>query len=184
MTHGRWVLAAAAILFVSGCMVAGTISAISGSCVALLAFGLLTGSLHRLVPAGAVAGAVAALAFWPVIGNRLAGSPEARACLAAGRDARPISERFFLPELLSDNKWLFGVRPAPRVPAPEAWREMVYIESGYVWLIWIGGIPFLLAFLWFAAFALRRLARSPARAPMRWAAPPARASAGSRPWSC
>jgi hypothetical protein len=68
-------------------------------------------------------------------------------------------ERFFLPELLSSNNWLLGVRPAPRVPAPEAWRNMVYIESGYVWLLWIGGVPFLLAYFWFTVVTLRRLRR-------------------------
>ena len=113
----------------------------------------------------------------PAGAGRRGGRRGRRACLLAGdrepaRRLRPELghasswegreanlERFFLPELLSDDKWLFGVRAAPCVPAPEAWREMVYIQSGYVWLIWIGGIPFLLAFLGFAVFALRRLAR-------------------------
>jgi hypothetical protein len=40
------------------------------------------------------------------------------------------------------------------VPAPETWRDWVYIESGYVWLVWIGGLPFLLAFVAFVAVGM------------------------------
>ena len=156
---GRWLLSAAAILYLSGCVAAGAISGYIGLAVALLTFGVLTGSMHRLVPAGAAAVAVAALAFWPVIENRLAGFDRPSGLPHSWEGRWENLERFFFPELLSDSNWLPGVQPAPRVPAPEAWRSMVYIESGYVWLLWIGGVPFLLAFLWFTAVALRRLGR-------------------------
>jgi hypothetical protein len=157
--RGRWLLSFGIVLFLSGCMVTGTISGYIGLAVGLLAFGALTGSLQRLVPAGMVAGGVAAATFWPVLGSRLAefSQPSGMPISWTGRWAN--LEQFFLPDLSTGANWLFGVRPAPRVPAPEAWRDWVYIESGYVWLLWIGGVPFLLAFLFFVVVALRRLGR-------------------------
>lgn len=61
---------------------------------------------------------------------------------------------FVLPEL---HGWqlAFGVRPDPIIDAPETWREQIFIESGHLWLLWIGGIPLLLAFAWFMVTAGR-----------------------------
>jgi hypothetical protein len=157
--HGRVLLGAAAVLFLSGCIASGTFSVYIGLAVALIAYGAFTGSLHRLVPAGAAALPVAATAFWPVIEKRLEGFDRPSGMPRSWEGRWENLERFFLPEIVAGSNWLFGVRPAPRVPAPERWRTMVYIESGYVWLLWIGGVPFLLAFLWFTAVALRRLGR-------------------------
>ncbi|WP_162530872.1 hypothetical protein [Rhodovastum atsumiense] len=155
----NWTLGSAAVLFLVGCVVSGTISVYLGLAVALLAFGLLTRSLHRLLPASIAAAAVAALAFWPVIENRLEGFTRLSGMPSSWEGRQANLERLVLPALAWNDKWLFGVQPAPRIPAPEAWREMVYIESGYLWLLWIGGVPFLLAFFGFTAFALYRLAQ-------------------------
>lgn len=155
--RGRWLLNASAVLSLLGCVAAGSFSGYIGLAVALLSFGVLTGSLHRLVPAAAAAAPSAALFFWPVVEKRLEGF-ERPSGLPHSWEGRVANlRRFFLPDLLSGNNWLLGVQPAPRVPAPEAWRSMVYIESGYIWLLWIGGVPFLLAFLWFVGAALNRL---------------------------
>jgi hypothetical protein len=156
-TCGRIWLGAGALLFLSGCIVAGSISGYIGLVVALLAFGVLTGTLHRLVPAGAVGAVIAVIAFWPVIENRLAGFTRPSGLPHSWEGRWNNLERFFFPQLLENDNWLLGVQPAPRLPAPETWRNMIYIESGYVWLLWIGGIPFLLAFLWFSLSALRNL---------------------------
>ncbi len=66
-------------------------------------------------------------------------------------------QTYFFPDLFNHGNWFLGVRPAPRIPAFETWREWVYLESGYLWLLWIGGIPFLAAFFFFAIVSLRTL---------------------------
>ncbi|MBI0535448.1 hypothetical protein D9599_07685 [Roseomonas sp. KE2513] len=155
--RGRWLLSVSALLFLLGCVAAGSFSGYIGLAVALLSFGLLTGSLHRLVPVAAAAAPVAALFFWPVVEKRLEGFERPSGLPHSWEGRLENLRRFFLPDLMSGNNWLLGVQPAPRVPAPETWRSMVYIESGYIWLLWIGGIPFLLAFLWFVGVGLAHL---------------------------
>lgn len=61
---------------------------------------------------------------------------------------------FVLPEL---HGWqlVLGVRPNPIIDAPETWRDQIFIESGHLWLLWIGGIPLLIAFVVFMVTAIR-----------------------------
>jgi hypothetical protein len=62
---------------------------------------------------------------------------------------------FYLPRFDFINV-LLGVSPDPVLPAPERWREVIYLEGGYLRFLWIGGIPLLAAFLWLAVAVLRR----------------------------
>jgi hypothetical protein len=60
----------------------------------------------------------------------------------------------FLPHL----NWLttlVGVTPNEALDAPERWRDVVYLESGVLYFIWIGGIPLLAAFGWLSIRVLR-----------------------------
>ncbi|MEK0081743.1 hypothetical protein [Benzoatithermus flavus] len=155
----RWLLIAATGLFLSGCVVAGEFSGYIGLVVAVVSIGCITGRLRRFLLAGGLAACVAAVLFWPVIEARLAGFESSAGIPHSWQGRVENLQRFFLPELLSGTNWLTGVRPAPRVPAPEPWREFVYIESGYVWLLWIGGLPFLLAFVFFVGIVARALWR-------------------------
>src|SRR5204863_103832 len=83
--------------------------------------------------------------------GRVARRPAAGA--AAGRAAVGAAAQPSSPENV-----VFGVRPAGRVPARESWRDWVYIESGWVWLFWTGGIPFAIAFCLYARRGLRATA--------------------------
>ncbi len=68
---------------------------------------------------------------------------------------------YFLPNIAEDWAWVFGVRMNARVSGASAGRPFVYIESGYVYLLWSGGVLLLLVFLAFALvfFVLARRAR-------------------------
>jgi hypothetical protein len=118
---------------------------------------MLTGRIGRLLMIGLPMLALAAAVLWPVLATRLSGFESAAGLPPSWLGRLDNLQRFVLPELTSGLNWLLGVRPSARLPAPESWREWVYIESGYAWLLWIGGIPFLLAFLAFAVVALRDL---------------------------
>jgi hypothetical protein len=62
---------------------------------------------------------------------------------------------FYLPRFGFINV-LLGVSPNSVLPAPERWRDVIYLESGYLDLLWIGGIPLLAAFGWLSIVVLRR----------------------------
>jgi hypothetical protein len=62
---------------------------------------------------------------------------------------------FYLPRFDFINV-LLGVSPNSVLPAPERWRDVIYLESGYLDLLWIGGIPLLAAFGWLSVVVLRR----------------------------
>jgi hypothetical protein len=49
-----------------------------------------------------------------------------------------------------------GVSPDSVLEAPERWRDVIYLESGYLELLWVGGIPLLAAFVWLSVVVLRR----------------------------
>ena len=155
----RWILFAAVGVFLSGCIVAGEFSGYIGLLVAVIVFGALSGTLHRQLPIGLALTGLAAIPFWSVIERRLAGFQGEGEVPHSWKGRWENLERFFFPDLISNFNWLLGVRPGARVLAPEKWRTWVYIESGYIWLLWIGGVPLLASFIFFAWVALRSLYR-------------------------
>jgi hypothetical protein len=48
-----------------------------------------------------------------------------------------------------------GVSPNTVLQAAERWREVIYLESGVLYFLWIGGVPLLAAFLWLSLRVLR-----------------------------
>ncbi|HYC02315.1 MAG TPA: hypothetical protein VED40_03430 [Azospirillaceae bacterium] len=140
----------AAGLCLAGGIAAGSFSGYIGLAVAMAALSILTGRALRLLLPMAAAALVFAAALWPVVSGRLAGFSRSDGVPHSWTGRWENLQRFFLPELTSGFNWLLGVRPAPRLPATESWRDWIYIESGYVWLLWIGGLPLLAAFIAFA----------------------------------
>ncbi|MGQ0483544.1 MAG: hypothetical protein ACT4O0_21270 [Pseudonocardia sp.] len=63
-------------------------------------------------------------------------------------------QNHYLPQF----DWLttfVGVSPNTVLDAPERWREIIYLESGVLWFLWVGGIPLLAAFVWLSMRVLR-----------------------------
>jgi len=99
-------------------------------------------------------GVLGALVAGPVVAQRLAGfsGPQGLPPSWLGRYDNLV--HFFLP-MLGNFRWVLGVRPDSVIPAPETWRDVIYLESGYLWFFWVGGIPLFLGFLWFARATFR-----------------------------
>jgi hypothetical protein len=156
----RWVLWAAAGIFLLGTITAGQFSGVIGLLVAVFTVGLVTGRLGRIFSVLIPGAFVASLAFWKVIALRLIGFAGGTELPSSWTGRLENLQRFVWPELTSGLNWLLSVRPSARIPAPEMWRDWVFIESGYLWLLWTGGLPMLLAFLFFCWTALAALLRS------------------------
>jgi len=101
---------------------------------------------------------VGLLVAWPAVDRRLEGFGSNVGYPTSWHDRIDNLTSFFLPRM-SDFQWVLGVRPDPVLPAPETWREFIYLESGVLWLLWVGGLPLLFAFCWFVYAGLRHTHR-------------------------
>lgn len=163
----RFLLAGLGGLFLLGCIAAGQFSGLVGLGLTALVIGILIGRLLHVVALAVPVGTAAAAFLWPVIAERLKGFDSLSGLPSSWVNRIENLERFFWPDLWSGLNWLTGVRPAARVATPEPWREWAYIESGYLWLLWSGGLIYLSAFVLFAftaGFSLRSIIRNVAGA--------------------
>jgi len=152
--HRLW-LAGLAVLYVLGVFAAAEFATVIGLIVAVVALMILT----RYVRLAAYAVPVALLGgvlLWPVISTRLAGFQSSTGLPQSWLERIINLRTYFWPTLFSDNNWILGVRPSARVLNPGRAGGYVWIESGYTWLLWGGGIPLLAAYLAFAGSVLRR----------------------------
>ncbi|MGI9623518.1 MAG: hypothetical protein ACR2PK_11830 [Acidimicrobiales bacterium] len=141
----------------------GQISAVILLLVGLIALGALTGTLRHLARRMLPAGIAVVILLIPVIEQRVSGFSEDFGEDGDGVAFLPPSWELrwtnltdhFWPELFSGLNWLLGVRPFPRLEAPEGIKDFIFIESGYTFLLWTGGIPLFVAFIWFLRTALR-----------------------------
>jgi hypothetical protein len=159
--HTR-ILALVALLCVFGVLSSGEFSSALGLVIGVVCIAFVTGVpwvLAVFVPAAAIAGA----ALRPVIETRLSGFQSASGLPVSWTGRLDNLRTYFWPVLSSDWNFLFGVRPSARVPVASQATGYVWIESGYTWLLWGGGIPLLASFVFFvhsAASMAWRAARS------------------------
>lgn len=151
----RGLLLAAAGLFVVGVLASGQISAVIALVLALVALAVLTrriAVLAGIIPLVLSAG----LVLRPVIERRLEGFQSASGLPESWQGRWFNLTNHFWPPLFSDNNFLLGVRVSARVATTKIASGYIWIESGYTWLLWSGGIPLLAAFIYFLWVHLTR----------------------------
>ena len=143
--HGL-ALAVAALLMLFGALSAGEFAGAIGLVVGVICIAIVSGSPRMLawfVPAAAVGGYV----LWPVLSIRLCGFQSASGLPQSWLGRLNNLETYFWPRLFSDWNFLLGVEPSARIAIVSYSGNYVWIESGYTWLLWGGGIPLLASFL-------------------------------------
>jgi hypothetical protein len=150
----RPLLIAAGTVLLLGAVAAGEFSGIVGLFLGIVAvsIGLRSTLPLRHLGGGALA---AALLLWPVISARLSGFNSSTGLPVSWTGRLYNLENIFWPQLFDGRAFLLGVRPAARVPTGSKANGFIWIESGYTWLLWAGGVPLLAAFLYFLAVAGR-----------------------------
>src|SRR6266700_3475464 len=151
----RPALAAAAALLVMGALSAGEFSSAIGLVVGLICMTIVLRKprlLSVFIPATLVAG----YALRPVIARRLSGFQSASGLPVSWTTRLQNLQTYFWPKLFSHGNFVLGVRPGARVAVPAQITGYVWIESGYTWLLWGGGIPLLAGFLFFVYAVARR----------------------------
>lgn len=151
----RPLLAVAAGLLVLGALAAGEFSSAIGlfAGVVCIAIVLRKPKLLWVFPPATVAGGVA---LWPTIERRLSGFQSASGLPTSWTGRLQNLETFFWPKLFSHGNFVLGVEPAARIADASQATGYVWIESGYTWLLWGGGIPLLAAYGFFVYAAARR----------------------------
>lgn len=151
----RWWLGGLAVIFAFGVVAAAEFSTLIGMIVAVVVIVVLTKS-GRIIGYAIPVAAVGAALLWPVIKIRLSGFQSASGLPISWLTRLHNLETYFWPTLFSDYNWIFGVRPSARVIAPNQEYGYVWIESGYTWLLWGGGIPLLASYIAFAVACIRK----------------------------
>jgi len=143
----RVLVAGACGIIVLGILGSGQFSAWIGMIIVIVVVARAEKQMGKLLKWIGPAAVVAAVVAGPVISQRLAGfngSQLPQSWVIRWSNVTTL----YLPRL-AGFRWVFGVRPDTTLIPPETWRDIVYLESGYLWLFYVGGIPLVLAFLWF-----------------------------------
>lgn len=151
----RVLLAPVAALLVLASLSAGEFSSWIGLVVGVLSIAVVTNSgglLKIFVPAGLLASQI----LQPVFAARLSGFQSASGLPGSWTGRLQNLQNYFWPHLFSNWNYVLGVQPSARVLVTTQSNGYVWIESGYTWLLWAGGIPLLASFLFFVVATAKR----------------------------
>jgi hypothetical protein len=151
----RRLLGGLSVLFVLSVVAAAEFAPVIGLVVAVIVLMAVTRSGRLaiyMIPVGLVGGVL----LWPVIALRLSGFHSTAGLPLSWVDRLYNLRTYFWPVLFSDHNWILGVRPSPRIATSSKAEGFIWIESGYTWLLWGGGIPLLASYLAFAGAVLRK----------------------------
>lgn len=154
----RILLISVSMLFVVGILASGTFSGLLALLVGGAAFLFITRRVRQiaaLVPATIAA----ASAVRPVLEERLSQLDPSTGLPSSWLVRLENLRTYVWPELFSKFNVLLGVRPAARIPSDMYASGYIYIESGHMWLLWTGGIPFFIAFFVFLWTSIRTVVR-------------------------
>jgi hypothetical protein len=150
----RTALALACVMLV-GALGTGQASGVIGVLVGLCALAWVLRQWGRIAAGALLATPLAALVLLPVIGGRLASVEPATGRPASWSARLDNLSTYFWPQLFEGRGWLLGVQPVPEAAGIGEGPSTRHIESGHTWFLWIGGAPYLLAFLIFSVLVLR-----------------------------
>jgi murein biosynthesis integral membrane protein MurJ len=144
-----------AALYALSVVAAAEFATVIGLVVALIALVAITRSGRiaiYMIPVALFGGVL----LWPVIQLRLSDFHSTAGLPLSWVDRLYNLRTFFWPVLFSDHNWILGVRPSARIADPGKEGGYIWIESGYTWLLWGGGIPLLASYIAFAGAVIRK----------------------------
>ncbi|MDQ1632590.1 MAG: hypothetical protein QOC80_2562 [Frankiaceae bacterium] len=160
----RRLLLGAAVLFGVGVLATAEFSCALGLIIAVVIICVVNRSARFAYMAGAVA-VLGGLGLQSVIAKRLSGFHSAQGLPTSWTGRLHNLQSYFWPELFHGWNSVLGVRLSARVPVASQARGYVWIESGYTWLLWGGGLPLFIAFFFLLYAGLRRGTRLAAGPP-------------------
>ena len=146
-------LAPVALVLVVAVFSAAEFSSVLGLVVAIVCVAVRLRRLD-LLGSSVLALPVAVVALWPTIEPRIAEFSSLHGLPTSWLVRYHNLTAYFWPQITDGSNFLVGVRPAARVPVEGAFG-FVWIESGYLWLLWGGGLPLFAAFCWFVRTGLK-----------------------------
>ncbi len=102
------------------------------------------------------AAALGVAAIWPQVRGRIEEFQQTDGLPVSWQTRIDNLQRFYLPEFSDGFNRVFGVRLDVTADYDQVIGEEVFLESGYIWFVWVGGIFLLLAAIGFLLTGFHR----------------------------